>query len=108
MRDDEARALDIVEACDHLIQHVGQDRARFESDALVQAASQRWLEIIGEAAARLSAQFRADHPEISWRELIGMRNILAHGYFHVDLEVMWTTITRDVPDLREALTGRGR
>lgn len=82
MRDDEARVLDIVETCDQLIDHVAGDRDRFESDPVVQAAAQRWLEIIGEAAARLSDEFKRDHPEVAWRDLVGMRNVLAHGYFH--------------------------
>lgn len=104
MRDDEARILDIIDTCDQLIEHVGGDPERFESDPVAQAAAQRWLEIIGEAAARLSDGFKNDHPEVAWRDLVGMRNILAHGYFDVDLTVMWTAITRDVPRLRDSLS----
>ena len=103
MRGDEARILDIIESCDQLIEHVGRDRDRFEADPVVQAAAQRWLEIIGEAAARLTEEFKAEHPDVAWRDLVGMRNILAHGYFHVDRDVMWTAVTRDVPKLRSAL-----
>lgn len=103
MRDDEARVVDILESCDQLIEHVSGDHARFEADPVVQAATQRWLEIIGEAAARLSDDFKAGHPDVAWRDLVGMRNILAHGYFHVDRDVMWTAVTRDVPKLRRAL-----
>lgn len=103
MRDDEALVLDIIETCGQLIEHVGGDHERFEADPVVQAAAQRWLEIIGEAAARLSDDFKTEHPDVAWRDLIGMRNILAHGYFHVDREVMWNAITRDVPKLRSAL-----
>ena len=103
MRDDEARAVDILETCDQLIEHVGGDRDRFEADPVVQAAAQRWLEIIGEASARLAEEFKAEHSDVAWRDLVGMRNILAHGYFHVDLDVMWTAITRDVPKLRDSM-----
>lgn len=103
MRDDEARVLDIIETCDQLIEHIGHDHGRFETDPVVQAAAQRWLEIIGEAAARLSEEFKADHSDVAWRDLVGMRTILAHGYFHVDRDVMWTAITREVPKLRSAL-----
>ncbi|MCZ7534588.1 MAG: DUF86 domain-containing protein [Acidimicrobiia bacterium] len=103
MRDDEARVLDIVETCDQIIEHVGVDQQRFESDPLVQAAAQRWLEIIGEAAPRLSDGFKRAHPEVAWRDLVGMRNILAHGYFDVDREVMWAAVSRDVPALRDSL-----
>lgn len=103
MRDDAARVVDIIEACDQLIEHVTGDRDRFDSDPVVQAAAQRWLEIIGEAAARLSDEFKTAHPNIPWRDLVGMRNILAHGYFRVDGDVMWAAIAGDVPALRRSL-----
>ncbi|MBK5224294.1 MAG: DUF86 domain-containing protein [Acidimicrobiia bacterium] len=103
MRDDAARVLDIIETCDQLLEHVGSDRTRFESDPVVQAAAQRWLEIIGEAASRLTDGFRAERPDVPWRDLVGMRNILAHGYFHIDNEVVWAAISRDIPVLRRSL-----
>ena len=103
MRDDAAWAADIIETCDQLMGHIAGRPERFEADPVLQAAAQRWLEIIGEAAARLSDAFKAEHPDVAWRDLVGMRNILAHGYFHVDSDVMWTAIIRDVPKLRNAL-----
>lgn len=103
MRDDDARVLDILETCEQLIEHIGRDQERFRVDPVLQAAAQRWLEILGEAATKLSDEFKAEHPDVAWRELIGMRTILAHGYFHVDDDVVWTAVTRDVPFLREAL-----
>lgn len=103
MRDDEARVIDILETCDQLIEHVAGDHDRFRADPVLQAATQRWLEILGEAATNLSDEFKATHPDVAWRELVGMRTILAHGYFHVDLDVVWTAVTRDVPLLRDAL-----
>jgi uncharacterized protein with HEPN domain len=57
------------------------------------------VEIIGEAAAHISGPFRAEHPEIPWGPAIGMRNILVHLYFAVDLEVLWATVTEDLPAL---------
>lgn len=103
MRDDDARVVDILETCDQLIEHVGGDEQRFRTDPLVQAAAQRWLEILGEAASNLSDEFRASHQDVGWRDLIGMRTILAHGYFHVDLDVVWVAVQRDVPHLRQVL-----
>ncbi|MDY7104726.1 MAG: HepT-like ribonuclease domain-containing protein [Actinomycetota bacterium] len=105
MRDDEARVLDIVETCDQLIDHIGRDRARFMADPVAQAAAQRWLEIIGEAAARLSDEFKASHPDVAWRDLVGTRNVLAHGYFNVDHSIVWSAVVKDVPELRQALAG---
>lgn len=104
MRDDQARVVDIIEACDQIVQYVGADHDRFRFDPVIQAAAQRWLEIIGEAAARLSDEFKREHPEVAWRDLVGMRTILAHGYFHVDDDIiMWTAVARDVPHLLEVM-----
>jgi len=62
---------------------------------------QRWLEVIGEAAARLSPAIRERHRDVAWQEVIGMRNILAHGYFDIDVAIVWQAICDDIPHLRE-------
>jgi len=61
------------------------------------------LEIIGEAAGRLSADFRARHAGIPWGEIVGMRNRLIHAYFEIDYEQVWKTLTEDLPPLIEQL-----
>ncbi|MDZ4168223.1 MAG: DUF86 domain-containing protein [Coriobacteriia bacterium] len=71
----------------------------FEADQLVQSATVRCLEVIGEAASRVSPAFREGHPEIPWREIMGMRKRLAHEYGHVDLAEVWRAATRDCPQL---------
>ena len=55
--------------------------------------------IIGEAAGRLSPEFRAQHSTIPWKDIIGMRNILAHQYDKVDSDVVWDVIHQDIPEL---------
>ncbi|MEO1393153.1 MAG: HepT-like ribonuclease domain-containing protein [Cyanobacteria bacterium J06634_5] len=55
--------------------------------------------VIGEAANRLSEEFRLEHSNIPWKEIVGMRNILAHQYETVDAEVVWDAAVQDVPDL---------
>ncbi len=67
------------------------------------AAVLRWFEIIGEASRRLTNDFRNQHPDVPWREITDMRNRVTHGYFDIDLEVVWNTITRDLPALEEAI-----
>ncbi|CAN5797134.1 hypothetical protein BH23ACT2_BH23ACT2_07290 [soil metagenome] len=68
MRDDEAKVADIIEACEQIAQHIGGDHDRFRTDPVIQAAAQRWLEIIGEASARLSDEFKHMHAEVAWRD----------------------------------------
>ena len=59
----------------------------------------RLLEIIGEAARRLSPRFRELHPEIEWKLIVGTRDRLIHGYDRVDLDRLWSICTKDLPDL---------
>jgi uncharacterized protein with HEPN domain len=63
----------------------------------------RHLQIIGEAARALPAEVRNLAPEIPWPKIIGMRNVLVHGYFDIDTEIVWQAVTRDWPVLKPAV-----
>jgi uncharacterized protein with HEPN domain len=63
----------------------------------------RALEVIGEAARHVPASVRNRHPEVPWKQIVGMRNVVIHGYFGVDLEVLWRTVHDDLPPLRQAI-----
>lgn len=67
---------------------------------MLQDAVVRQLEILGEAAGRVSRYFADDHPEIPWGDITGMRHRLIHDYFEVDAELVWTTATKHVPDVQ--------
>ena len=67
------------------------------SDWKKQDALIRELEVLGEAAGRVSADFVAAHPEIPWKEITGLRHKLVHDYFEVDLQIVWNTATINVP-----------
>ena len=56
--------------------------------------------IIGEAANMLTKEFREGHPETPWRDIIDMRNVLVHDYIHISKDMLWVTITQDVPELK--------
>ncbi|MGB7414704.1 MAG: DUF86 domain-containing protein [Thermosynechococcaceae cyanobacterium] len=73
--------------------------AALESDRRTQAAVLYEIVVIGEAANRLSPEFQANHPTIPWKDIIGMRNILAHQYDKVDSEVVWDAVCQDIPEL---------
>ena len=80
-----------------------RSRADIDTDPQLQFALARAIEIVGEAAARLSQELRADCPNIPWAAMIGMRNRLAHAYFDLDNNVLWTTATVSLPELAEKL-----
>ena len=75
----------------------------FHSDEKLQLAVVRLLEIAGEAANGLSDGLKADHPEIPWGQMTATRNRLIHGYFDVDLDVVWKIAVEDIPVLVDRL-----
>ncbi|MCX9025011.1 MAG: DUF86 domain-containing protein [Candidatus Methanoperedens sp.] len=103
MRDYNERLLDILEAIERIEKYAAQGREDFENDELVQTWIVHHLQIIGEAARALPDSFIDQHPEINWSEIIGMRNILVHNYFGVDVDVVWAVVERDLPDLKHKI-----
>lgn len=67
----------------------------FRDDSLVQDATIRCVQLVGEAAARVSGETRGAHPEVAWSTIIGIRNRLVHQYGRVDLSTLWVTATQD-------------
>lgn len=63
----------------------------------------RAIEIIGEAAGKVSAEVRAASPAIPWQAIVGMRNRLVHAYFDVDIDILWAAVTSEVPALLDQL-----
>lgn len=77
----------------------GMSEEDFMKDDKTQSAVIREIEVIGEAAKRVSEDFRKSHPEISWKLMAGMRDMLIHNYEGVDLFSVWATVQRDIPVL---------
>jgi uncharacterized protein with HEPN domain len=100
MRRDSERLLDILEAIDRIQQKVPRTRAEFDSDEVLQIWVIHFLQIIGEAASRLSERLQAQHSDIPWKKIAGMRHILVHDYFEIDLDIVWATIDQDLPLLQ--------
>lgn len=78
-------------------------RKEFVDNVDLQDAVIRRLEIIGEAVRNLPKEFRLEHSDIDWQNPAGMRNTLIHGYFEVDLDVVWDTISNDLPPFKEQI-----
>jgi uncharacterized protein with HEPN domain len=90
----------MLEALERIRRYVGRKRrAGFLGDTLLQDAVIRNIEIVGEAASRVSPEFAAQHAEIPWRAIVGMRHRLIHGYLKVNLHTVWEVVERDLPAL---------
>jgi uncharacterized protein with HEPN domain len=79
-------------------------RENLESNLELRRALERCVELIGEAATRLPEDWRASTPQIPWRQIIALRNVLIHGYDVVLAEVLWNVATIDVPELRDEIS----
>ena len=98
MRDPKERLRDILEAIAAIDLYRGRDRSAFQQDGCSKYGS--FGVYRGEAARRLPEEIRNLAPDIPWQKMIGMRNILVHGYFAIDLDVVWDAVQRDLPDLK--------
>ena len=103
MRDDKEKLLDIQEAIERIERYAQRGKDIFEQDELIQNWMISHLQIIGEASRAVSEDLRLQHPEVPWRAIIGMRNILVHHYFAVDLGVVWAVLERDLPGFKRAI-----
>ena len=101
MRDDKLYLDDIWEAAGRIEKYTkGLTLEKLKKDDLVLDGVVRNLEIIGEAAKNIPAQIKEKHPEVEWRKITGLRDILAHEYFGIDLEVVWDIVKNKLPILR--------
>lgn len=107
MKSDDALLADMLRAAFWIRRFLsGFDRAAFEADERTREAVVRKLEIIGEAANRVSPDTQAAIPRLPWREIIGMRHRLIHGYDFVDWNTVWETAQGGVPALLSVLEER--
>jgi uncharacterized protein with HEPN domain len=103
MRDDREKLLDIKEAIENVQKYASRGENAFRKDELIQTWILHHIQILGEAAARLSDEFQEKHPEIPWFKIIGMRNILVHDYFSIDINAVWSVVENDLPVLYEQI-----
>ena len=101
-RDDRLYIQEIIDAIERILEYTRGGKTSFDSN-LVQDAVAKNLMVIGEAAKQLSEDARAQTPGIPWRRVAGMRDRLIHGYFSIDLDVVWNVVEVDLPQMYEAL-----
>ena len=101
MRDLRQRLHDILEAISRIEEEQAKGKVAFETSPLVQTWMVHHLMIIGEAVRSIDPATRQKYPSIPWRQIAGMRNILVHDYFRINQEIVWETVEKHVPPLKE-------
>jgi uncharacterized protein with HEPN domain len=103
-KDDRVRLQHMLDAANEALTFTqGRIRADLDNDRMLVLSLIRELEIIGEAASKMSAETRSQNTSIPWQDISGMRNRLTHAYFDVDLDTVWSTVTKDLPMLKAEL-----
>jgi uncharacterized protein with HEPN domain len=100
MRSERERLLDILEAIERIEKYAQAGKGTFEADELVQTWIIHHIEVIGEACRFLPAEFQAHHSSVPWADIVGMRNLLIHHYFGIDIEAVWGVVENDIPELK--------
>jgi uncharacterized protein with HEPN domain len=104
MRDDRARLQDILDAIKRIERYAKRGRRVFEQDELVHTWVIHHIQIIGEAASKLTPTFRKAHQQIPWLQIIKMRHVLVHDYLGIDLAEVWAVVERDLPTLKKQIS----
>jgi uncharacterized protein with HEPN domain len=100
LADEVVRINHIIQAAEQALEFTkGRHRSELDQNVMLGLALVRLLEIIEEAAWRVSEPMRSRYPEVPWRNMTDMRNRLIHGYFDVDLDTVWETVTAQLPPL---------
>ncbi len=104
-RPDEIRLRHMREAAEHAVGFVvGRKRADLDQDELLRLGLTKLVEIVGEAAKLVSGETRVRYPKVAWVEAARMRDRLVHHYFDIDLDILWATVTIDLPEILAGLS----
>lgn len=103
MRDTKERIQDMLEAIQRINKYAVRGKVAFSSDELIQTYVVHNLQILGEAAFKIPQKDRQENNQIPWVKIMGMRHILVHDYFQIDLEIVWNVVELDLPLLQQQL-----
>lgn len=104
MQRDDSHLLDMLQAARQIREYtVGLQEQDFLNSRRDQDAVLLQFTVLGETVKRVSTEFRDAHPEIPWRKITGLRNIVVHDYFHIDVRRAWKIASRDIPELIQTL-----
>ena len=104
LRDSE-RLKHIIEAIDNIFEFInGKTFDEYRQNKMMRFAVVKNLEIVGEACYLISKVLKEQHPEIEWQDVIAMRHLLVHGYYHIRDEVVWSTIRDEIPQFKEQIS----
>jgi uncharacterized protein with HEPN domain len=95
----------MLDAIDRVLEYTDSGERAFRNDHKTQDAVLRNLETLGEAAKRVDAETRSLSPDTPWREITGFRDVLAHDYLEIDLDLVWNVVDSELPSLRETVSG---
>jgi len=97
---DEVRLRHILDSANEAVAFAkGKTREDLDNDRMLVLSLVKSIEIIGEAASRLDSQFRSEHEDIPWNNIVSMRNRLIHAYFDINPDIVWSTVQSELPDL---------
>ncbi|MBM4122529.1 MAG: DUF86 domain-containing protein [Nitrospira sp.] len=105
MKDEAVFLRHIQDAIAKIETYTEGGKAAFFENSMIQDSVIRNLEVIGEAARNLSPGFRKKHSKVPWRGIMGMRNVLTHEYFGVDLHIVWKVVSKRIPTLKRHVVG---
>lgn len=105
MNPDRDFLLDIVELIETIERYLPGSEDELVADEVLLTAIVHWVQTIGEAANAISDGLKAEHPQVRWRQIVDMRNLLAHGYRYVDPAIVWQVAERDLPKLKGQVQG---
>ncbi|WP_044478948.1 HepT-like ribonuclease domain-containing protein [Paenibacillus antibioticophila] len=103
MKDEKVYLTHILECIEYIFEFTQTGKEEFFRQRIIQDAVIRNLEIMGEATKKISKEYRNQYLNIPWREMAGLRDVLIHDYFGVDIQVVWSVVKNELPGLHKQI-----